>query len=157
MGCSLRDMSIMSIGVDITTVVPVPVVTKFGQLSLELMITSEVNSSNETRGYEKMQELRKCILRHWIHSHEEDTNEIIVYRPVNYNFPPSRGRIGFEFMEDGGMNYHAIAYADGSEQSFGHWDTQGQNRIRINVENERIQSFDLEIVSCDEETLKVKR
>ena len=150
-------MPVMSIGVDIATVVPVPIATKFGQLSLELMTISEVNSSDETREYEKMQELRRFILRHWIHSHEEDTNEVIVYRPVNYNFPPSRGRIGFEFMEDGKMTYHGIAYADGSEQSSGHWEIQGQNRIRINVENERIQPFDLEIVSCGEETLKVKR
>jgi hypothetical protein len=156
-GCSLGDVSVTSTPMDITTVGSVPVATKFGQLSLELMTTSEVNSSDKTREYKKMQELKKCILHHWIHSHEEDTNEVVVYRPMNYSFPPSRGRIGFEFMEDGMMIYHGIAYTDGSEQSSGHWDIQEQNRIRINVENERIQSFYLEIVSCDEEKLKVKK
>lgn len=154
MVCSLRNISIV---VDFATVLPVPSVIKSGGLSLELITTYEVNSSDGTREYEKMQELKKCILRHWVHSHEEDTKEVAVYRPVTYNFPPSRGRVGFEFMEDGEMVYYAIGYADGSEPSSGRWDIQGQNRIRINVENERIQPFDLEIVSCGEETLKVKR
>lgn len=156
MGCSLRDISILSRVVNSSTVAPVPVAIESGELSSELITTSEVNSSAGTREHKKMQELRKCILRHWTHSHEEDTQEVAVYRPVDYNFPPSRGRIGFEFMEDGELVYYGIGYADGSEQSSGRWVAEGQNWVRINVENERIQPFELEVVSCDEEALKVR-
>lgn len=157
MDYSLRDISTLSIVVDFATVVPVPVAIKSGELSLELVTTSEVNSSDGTREHEKMQELRKCILRHWIHSHEEDTKEVAVYRPVDYNFPPSRGRVGFEFMEDGELNYYGIGYTDGSEKFPGRWVAEGQNWVRINVENERMQPLELEVVSCDEEALKVRR
>ncbi len=59
-------------------------------------------------------------------------------------------------MEDGELVYYGIGYADGSEQSSGRWVAEGQNWVRINVENERIQPFELEVVSCDEEALKVR-
>jgi hypothetical protein len=156
-GCSLTNISILSTAVDFATFAPVSVAIETGELPLELITTSEVNSSARTREHEKMRELKKCILRHWIHSHEEDTKDVAVYRPVDYNFPPSRGRVGFEFMEDGNLIYYGIGYADGSNQSSGHWVAEGQNRIRINVENERMQPFELEVVSCDEEALKVRR
>ena len=36
------------------------------------------------------------MFKHWTHSREEDSEGIKVYRPNEYNFPPSRGREGFE-------------------------------------------------------------
>ncbi len=104
-----------------------------------------------------MEELRGCLLRHWVHSHEEDTQEVRVYRPTSYNFPPSRGRMGLEFREGGELVYHAIARADGSEQSYGRWAIEGSNRLRIDVDSEQIQPFTLEVVSCDQEILTVRR
>ncbi len=104
-----------------------------------------------------MEELRECVLRHWIHSHEEDTQDLRVYRPADYAFPPSRGRMGFEFREGGDLVYYGIAPADGSEQSSGRWAIEGTNQVRIEVDSERIQPFVLEVVSCDEGGLKVKR
>ena len=104
-----------------------------------------------------MANLTTCILGHWIHSHEEDTQDVMVYRPANYNFPPSRGRMGLEFREGGALVYHGIGRADGTEQSTGHWVIEEPNRIRINVDNERIQPFVLQVVSCNDQELKVKR
>lgn len=104
-----------------------------------------------------MEELQECIRRNWIHSHEEDTQSVRVYRPATYAFPPSRGRRGFEFQEDGKLIYHGIAAADGSEQMPGRWAMEAPNRIMIEVDSERISPFALEIVSCDEHELKVRR
>jgi hypothetical protein len=47
------------------------------------------------------QESQGLLLRRWMHSHEEDTETEQVYRPADYDFPPSRGRNGFEFRSDG--------------------------------------------------------
>jgi hypothetical protein len=96
-------------------------------------------------------------LGRWKHSHEEDTPDVRVYRPASYNFPRSRGRIGFEFREGGELIYHGIGRADGSEQSSGRWIIEEPNLIRIDVDHERIQPFVLEVVSCDAEALKVRR
>ena len=42
-----------------------------------------------------------ALYQHWVHSHEEDTNTEIVFRPATYNFPRSRGRRSFELKTDG--------------------------------------------------------
>jgi hypothetical protein len=103
-----------------------------------------------------MEDLQTCILGHWIHSHEEDAQGIMVYRPANYNFPPSRGRIGFDFREGGKLVYYGIGPADGSENYSGSWGIEGPNRVRIRVNTERIQPFVLQVVSCDDQALKVR-
>ena len=118
------------------------------------MASSSFAEHKRERGMEDWQE---CILRQWVHSHEEDTQDMRVYRPAGYNFPPSRGRMGFEFREGGELVYYGIARADGSELSSGRWTIEGSNQVRIDVDNERMQPLVMEVVSCDDETLKVKR
>jgi hypothetical protein len=36
----------------------------------------------------------------WVHSHEEDHDGIEVYRPGDFDFPPSRGRSSFTLRAD---------------------------------------------------------
>lgn len=104
-----------------------------------------------------MDNLEECLIGTWIHSHEEDTPDVRVYRPADYPFPPARGRDGFEFRPDGELVYLGIARADGTEESNGRWTVEASNRVRIEVQSERIEPFTLEVVSCDGEMLKVKR
>ena len=104
-----------------------------------------------------MGNIQECILRHWVHSHEEDTQDVRVYRPASYDFPPSRGRMGYQFREDGELIYYGIARTDGTEQSSGRWTIEETSRVRIDVDNERIQPSVLDVVSCDDEMLKVRR
>jgi hypothetical protein len=53
---------------------------------------------------------------HWINSHEEndEAKKHIVYRPAEYDFPPARGREGFEIKENGIFISHPIAPYDGN-------------------------------------------
>ena len=104
-----------------------------------------------------MANLRECIVRHWVHSHEEDTQGVRVYRPADYHFPPSRGREGLEFREGGELVYYGIARADGSEASPGRWAMEGDSRVRVEVDSERLRPFTLEVVSCDDDKLEVRR
>jgi hypothetical protein len=104
-----------------------------------------------------MANLQECLKRHWIHSHEEDTQDVRVYRPAGYDFPPARGRRGFEFREGEELIYYGIARADGSELFPGRWRIEETDRVRIDVDNERVQPFILEVISCNDETLKVRR
>jgi hypothetical protein len=104
-----------------------------------------------------MENLQSCILGHWIHSHEEDAQGVTVYRPRGYSFPPSRGREGFDFRKGGKVVYFGIARADGSEEFSGSWVIEDANRVRINLNNDRIPSFVLDVVTCDGRALKVRR
>lgn len=41
--------------------------------------------------------------RRWWHSFEEDHDDVAVYRPDGFDFPPARGRRGIEIDPDGSM------------------------------------------------------
>jgi hypothetical protein len=45
-----------------------------------------------------------AIFKHWVHSWEEDTEDVAVYRPSDYQFPLSRGRDGFEIKKNGDLS-----------------------------------------------------
>jgi hypothetical protein len=104
-----------------------------------------------------MTEIPKIVSKFWVHSHEEDTEDVRVYRPRGYKFPPSRGRGGFEIKENGEFIKYGIAPEDGSKIDIGHVKLEEPNRIKINFEDPKIQSSTLNIVSCDESILKVKK
>jgi len=45
---------------------------------------------------------RDLLPRRWVHSHEEDTDDELVFRDAStYSFPPARGRDAFELRPDG--------------------------------------------------------
>ncbi len=69
--------------------------------------------------------LPKEIFKHWVHSLEDDTKEVTVFRPSNYNFPPARGRGGFEIKENGNFIQYKISPTDGTEKVYVHWKAQG--------------------------------
>ena len=70
-------------------------------------------------------DLPRCLLGHWIRSHEEDKAGVRAYRPASYKFPPSRGRDGLEFRPRGELVYFGIARGDGSESLPGAWVLEG--------------------------------
>jgi hypothetical protein len=139
-------------------VAPRPTAASAGAPAVAQATSASETSSPTAQGRDtEMPNLPTCMLKHWIHSHEEDTPDLRVYRPANYAFPPSRGRVGFEFHEGGTLDYYAIGRADGSEQLSGSWKIEGSNVIKINVNSQRIQPFDLQVVACDDQALKVRR
>jgi hypothetical protein len=102
-------------------------------------------------------DLAECILGHWIHSHEEDTESATIYRRSGYTFPPSRGRLGLEFQPDGRLIYHGIRGGDGTEHLPGRWKLERPNQIRIEVESAQVAPFTLQVLSCANDILKVLR
>ena len=43
---------------------------------------------------------RETLAGSWTHSHEEDHDDVQVFRPGDYAFPPSRGRQSFTLRPD---------------------------------------------------------
>jgi hypothetical protein len=103
--------------------------------------------------------LSSCVIGSWLHSWEEDTPGIIVYRPADYPFGPSRGRDGYEFLADGELFYHGFGPADGPLTSSGRWEWTSAAQIRVTVNDPQGAYIDetLRIVSCDTEVLQVER
>lgn len=96
------------------------------------------------------------IFKRWMHSREEDTQEMRIYRPSNYPFPPSRGREGFEMKENGEFISYGPGPTDRAQKRLGTWKLESGNRIVVTFEDPRWKPYTMEIIFCDREILKVR-
>jgi hypothetical protein len=88
------------------------------------------------------------LMRRWIHSHEEDAGELRVYRPADWDFPPARGRRGFELRPGGEVRLYGPGATDRPEATTGRW-ASSEGRLRLGDEG-------LEIVSLESDRLVVR-
>ena len=58
----------------------------------------------------------------WVHVHEEDTAEEMVFRPVGTALPPARGRVAFDLRADGTFAETGLGASDAPEEASGSWD-----------------------------------
>ncbi|MFF4224000.1 hypothetical protein ACX9I7_03530 [Streptomyces sp. L500] len=103
-----------------------------------------------------MNEPPPALFRSWIHSREEDSADVSVYRPADHPFPPSRGREGMEFAADGTFVDHPIGRGDAPDSVPGVWQTKDGVRLTISFPTAGRPGRELEIVSCDESALRVR-
>jgi hypothetical protein len=96
--------------------------------------------------------------KHWIHSREEDTEGIQVYRPSTFNFPLSRGRRGFEIEKSGAFLEYGIGPDDRSNKVEGKWITAEEpDIIKIDFQGRSIKSYKMKIISCNNDILKIRK
>jgi hypothetical protein len=93
----------------------------------------------------------------WRHSREEDTETESVYRPDSYDFPPARGRTGYEFRADHSCDYLGISPRDGSARQQCKWQLRGGTHPEIVVTFPDGREDVLPIVSLDTERLVVRK
>jgi hypothetical protein len=65
---------------------------------------------------------RDKLARRWVHSHEEDGPEEMVFRPEEFGFPPSRGRQVMELRPDGSLTERGPGPTDVPQESAGRWE-----------------------------------
>ena len=98
--------------------------------------TSSATPSSSAQPFQRggtLENLEACVLGHWIHSHEEDTPGIAIYRPREYEFPPARGRTGFDFIASGKAVYYDIADSDGGKSYPGVGKCKAAMRSRLRL------------------------
>ena len=71
----------------------------------------------------------KLLQGRWLHSHEEDTVNRRVFRLATYPFPPSRGRIGYEFRLGGRLVYEGPGPTDRQEKNVGTWNLTEHHQL----------------------------
>lgn len=99
----------------------------------------------------------QLLERTWLHAHEEDQGDTVVYRPNTYTFPPSRGRTGFAFDHNGLFTQFDIAPTDGIEGRKGRWTAENDHTLRISLDDKKSPDYKLELVSLKNDVLKVRR
>jgi hypothetical protein len=98
----------------------------------------------------------KVLCRRWVHSHEEDVQGEMVFRPADFAFPLSRGRFGFQLRKDGSAVTSEPGPTDRPRGRKGSWRLEhGDLRLETPAPEARVRTF--EIVSVTPEQLVVRR
>ena len=97
----------------------------------------------------------ELLQRRWLHSHEEDSDTEMVFRPASFKFPPSRGRAGFDLKPNNSFVDIGIAPTDGPLESKGTWKLH-DNELEL-FKSSSTPTRTLQIVSADKNRLVVKK
>jgi len=100
---------------------------------------------------------RDRLAKRWVHSHEEDTDDEMVYRDASagYQFPPARGRYSFVLHRDGTYLAHVPGADDRPEGRTGSWRLESGDKLVLDSDDSGSQV--LEIVKGEDDVIKVKR
>ena len=93
------------------------------------------------------------LQRTWLHAHEEDHGDTLVFRPNTYAFRPSRGRTGFEIGPNGVLTQYDIAATDGLERRMGKWRIEG-NTFYATFPEKNSTDYSLRVLSLTPERLE---
>ena len=96
------------------------------------------------------------LRRYWVYSHEEDSDEEMVFRPAAYEFPPSRGRRSFELKPDGILAEGGIGPTDRPVETQGSWELEDDDRLVLRPGPSRAPRV-MRIASVDDDRLVVEK
>jgi hypothetical protein len=97
---------------------------------------------------------RSTLQRRWVHAHEEDSGDSMVFRPADHPLPPSRGRTALDLRADGTYTETGIGPTDRPEDADGTWQLEG-NRLELTRHGGGGRV--VHIVSADDDRLVVRR
>jgi hypothetical protein len=100
---------------------------------------------------------KQALHQRWMHSREEDTDTEVVFRPAHYDFPPARGRTGFELKQGGNLVEIGIAPTDAQQQSEGSWKLKDHNQLELYSGSDTEPYKQLQVVSAEEDRLVIKK
>lgn len=102
--------------------------------------------------------LKEAVGQVWIHSHEEDSADVRAYRAEGFDFPPSRGREGFQLHADSTFTLFGIAPTDGVQQQKGSWEYKN-GMLHVDLERQKASggNFTIELIGLKEGLLKTRK
>lgn len=100
---------------------------------------------------------REALQRRWVHAHEEDTGEEMVFRPADHPLPPSRGRAAFELRADGSFTESGLGATDVPDEAAGTWVLENGESIVLGEGASGGVPRVMPIASCERDRLVVRR
>jgi hypothetical protein len=91
----------------------------------------------------------------WVHSHEEDSADKMVFRPSSYRFPPSRGRKSFQLQANGTLVSSGPGPDDRTTSATGVWKLEDADRLTLQPAGAAKTS--MKILSAEPDRLVVKK
>jgi hypothetical protein len=99
----------------------------------------------------------RLLCKRWLHSHEEDTTEEMVFRPASFKFPPARGRDGFELRPDKSMIELRIGPTDRIEEIPGKWKLENGHQLLFYEQSSSNPTHTMQIILAEQDRLVVKK
>ena len=99
---------------------------------------------------------RDQVTGRWVHVHEEDTDDEMVFRPVGTPLPPARGRMALDLRPDGTFAETGLGAADVPDEASGTWAVDGDT-VRLSAGAAQGVPRELRVVAVDGERLVVQR
>ena len=100
---------------------------------------------------------RKALAQKWVHSHEEDTDDEMVFRPASYAFPPARGRKSFELDAGGRLVTSGIGPDDRPAPGQGQWLLEGSDKLALEPAGPGARKTVMQILHVAPDKLVVKK
>ena len=97
-----------------------------------------------------------CLFRAWVHSYEEDTHDVTVYRTVAFDFPLSRVRDGVEFRADGTVVHSGPGPDDRPQEIAGVWEELEADTLGVRMSAMDPTPRRMTVVDCNDQVLKVR-
>ncbi len=102
-------------------------------------------------GIDMNPEMQSQLIGHWIHSHEEDSSNQLVFRHPDHAFPPSRGRAEYR-LDSGGMLLNTRpGPTDRRESAEGSWSLEEDATLLLQPAGQSPQRF--RVVSIEPDKL----
>ena len=96
------------------------------------------------------------VIGRWVHAHEEDTDDEMVFRPADTDLPPSRGRMAFELRADGTFAEIGLGARDVPEEASGSWALESDT-ITLSEGAAQGVPREMEVVTADEDRLVIRK
>ena len=128
-------------------------VIKVGTVAMQLIIFLSFGFINIQQSIQTRP--GQAIFQKWLHSYEEDTPGITIYRPSAFDYPLGWGRRGMKFKEDGCFTLYDIAPNDEQIQIFGNWKSVSKDQLEITFPVGEKESFIIEIKELKPQILKI--
>ena len=98
---------------------------------------------------------RDWIHQEWVHSHEEDHGDEMVFRPASFPFPPSRGRRSIDLRPGGALARGGPGPDDRRVRSEGgRWELEGKTLKLHSPSSARTEAFKMVSASPDRLVLR---
>ncbi len=96
------------------------------------------------------------LTKEWVHSHEEDSNGVTVYRPPSFAFPLSRGRSSMHLKKDGTLLETGPGATDRPEDSAGTWTLEAGSMLSLSRNKQAKAKYEIVSASADKLELREK-
>jgi hypothetical protein len=99
----------------------------------------------------------ELLYGHWLHAHEEDSDDEMVFRPDAADLPPSRGRQRLELNADGSYAETRPGADDRPEPGSGRWSVESGDRLVVDPGDDGGPARTMRIVAADGNSIIIRK